>query len=76
MEPRLPFFEMHERALIIGESKIKTYGVQINGKNGGKRFVIEDISTIREIVQSIIDKLNRGDVSLLHVMDIVEDELP
>ena len=76
MEPRLPFFAMYESALKIGESKIKTYGVQINGKNGGERFVIEDISTIREIVQSIIDKLNRGDVSLLHVMDIVEDELP
>ncbi len=53
---------------------ISSYGITIINRND---VVIEvkDISVNKEFVQSIINKIEENDVSIYHIMDIIEDEI-
>ena len=53
---------------------ISSYGITIFNKSD---IIIEvkDISVNKKFVQSIISKIEENDVSIYHIMDIIEDEI-
>lgn len=51
------------------EIEYETYGIECGDE------IISDISTDKDFVEKIVRKLNDGQVSLLHIKDIVEDEM-
>lgn len=39
-------------------------------------IAVADVSTEKALVGNLVEKLNRGNLSPIHLLDVIEDELP
>lgn len=71
-----PYFSMScgEFTSEEGERYI-SYGISAKSAWGTPLDEIKDVSTNRRIVTELVSKLNRMNVSVLHLKDVVEDFL-
>ena len=53
-----------------------TYGIQATDYRGETLLIVEDVSTKKAFVDSLVKKLELHEVSTLHLIDIIEDFLP
>ena len=56
----------------ISEQSFDTYGIALDG---GEKLCVEDISTDREFVNSIIKLCNELQLSPIHILDVINDSL-
>ena len=61
---------------ISNVGNVTTYGIAAQDKTLYQHIAIDDISTDKEFVESIVEKLNSCDVSHVHFFDIIEDMIP
>ncbi len=55
-------------------SKNKMYSVEVSDKNG-KTTVYKELSSDEKAIRRFVDAINRGDVSLIHIDELIEDIL-
>lgn len=53
-------------------SKNRMYSVEVSDE-AGKTTVYKEISSDKKIIQRFVDAINRGDVSPLHINEMIED---
>ncbi len=56
------------------ENKILSYGVNAF-LNDNLILSVYDISTDKEMIEDLIDKLNKNKLSVIHIHDVIEDIL-
>ncbi len=55
-------------------SENKMYSVEVSDKNG-KTTVYKEISSDEKAIRCFVDAINRGDVSPIHIDELIEDIL-
>lgn len=53
-------------------SKNGMYSVEVSDENG-KMTAYKEISSDKKVIQRFVDAINRGDVSPLHINEMIED---
>lgn len=75
MSDKLKFSVIESEITTPDKENSITYGLMVQDQTGSICLCVEDISTSIEIVGPLAKICNEHDVSLVHVMDIIEDAL-
>ena len=59
-----------------GCARYTTYGMKVRDAAGDTRLFISDISTCKKFVESFAHTCERHEISLCHVMEVLDDSLP
>ena len=63
--------EIHISTVTVEGQEVRTFGLVVEGPEG--RVTVADISTNEAEVAALCARLNRADLSPLHLRDVVED---